>query len=81
MKEIELSAVVSKEDDTYVAICPELDIASQGKTVEESISNLKEALELYFEDEDAKIPTSRASPMVTILRIGLNEKIAGALGA
>jgi predicted RNase H-like HicB family nuclease len=81
MREIELSAVVSKEEDMYVALCPDLDIASQGKTVEDSIANLKEALELYFEDEDAKIPSSKSSPMVTVLRIGLNEKVAGAVGA
>ena len=48
-----LSAIINKEGDWYVSWCPELDIASQGKTVEEAVSNLKEAVELYLEDEDA----------------------------
>jgi predicted RNase H-like HicB family nuclease len=50
------SAVVQKEGKWYVSWCPELDIASQGETIEEAIENLKEAIELYLEDEDAKIP-------------------------
>jgi len=39
---------LSEEEDWYVSWCPELDIASQGKTVEEAILNLKEAVELYL---------------------------------
>jgi predicted RNase H-like HicB family nuclease len=41
---LEFSSVVNKEDKWYVATCPELGITSQGKTVEESIENLKEAI-------------------------------------
>ena len=54
---IELSAVIRKENDFYVALCPEYDIASQGKNVEEAIKNLKEALELYLEDPDVEKPS------------------------
>jgi len=43
------TAVVEKENDTYVALCPELDVASQGTTVEEAMANLKEAMELLLE--------------------------------
>ena len=43
-----LTAVIEREGDTYVALCPELDIASQGDTVEDSQRNLIEALELFF---------------------------------
>lgn len=50
------SATIHKEENCYVSWCPELDIASQGKTVEEAIGNLKEAVELYLEDEDVSIP-------------------------
>ena len=42
------TAVLHKEDDTYVAECPEVGTVSQGKTVEEAVSNLKEATELYL---------------------------------
>ena len=43
------TAVLHKEDDTYVAECPEVGTVSQGKTVKEAVSNLKEATELYLE--------------------------------
>ena len=45
-----LTALIEREDDAYVALCPELDIASQGETVEESQRNLTEALKLFFEE-------------------------------
>jgi len=44
------SAVVHKEDDLYVAECPEVGTASQGATIEEAVSNLQEATELYLEE-------------------------------
>ncbi|MGB9132397.1 MAG: type II toxin-antitoxin system HicB family antitoxin, partial [Methanosarcina sp.] len=52
------SAVIQKEGKWYVSWCPELDIASQGETIEEAIESLKEAIELYLEDEDAQIPAT-----------------------
>ena len=44
------TAVIHKEDDVYVADCPEVGTVSQGHTVEEAIANLKEATELYLEE-------------------------------
>ncbi len=44
------TASIHKEDDLYVAMCPEVGTASQGHTVEEAIANLKEATELYLEE-------------------------------
>jgi predicted RNase H-like HicB family nuclease len=44
------TAVINKEDDLYVALCPEVGTASQGTTVEEAVANLKEATELYLEE-------------------------------
>jgi predicted RNase H-like HicB family nuclease len=44
------TAVLHKEDDMYVAECPEVGTVSQGSTVEEAVSNLKEATELYLEE-------------------------------
>ncbi len=44
------TAVIHKEDDIYVADCPEVGTVSQGYTIEEAIANLKEATELYLED-------------------------------
>ncbi len=47
------NASVWREDSLYVAQCLELDVASQGKTEEEALVNLREALELYFEPPSA----------------------------
>ena len=44
------TAVIHKEDDLYIADCPEVGTVSQGRTVEEAIANLKEATELYLEE-------------------------------
>lgn len=45
----QITAIISREDDGYVSLCPELDIASQGETIEDARENLQEALELFFE--------------------------------
>jgi len=44
-----LTAIIEREDDGCVSMCPELDIASQGDSIEEARENLREALELFFE--------------------------------
>ena len=54
MKTMTLSAVLNPEGDGYVSLCPELDIASQGDTIEEAVANLKEALEGFFETASAE---------------------------
>lgn len=46
------TAVIEREGDGYVALCPELDIVSQGDSVEEAKANLTEAIELFFEMAD-----------------------------
>jgi predicted RNase H-like HicB family nuclease len=70
------SSIVWREEDLYVAWCPDLDVASQGESVEEALENLKEALELYFEDEDAVVPEKKHSPIVTTVSIEAHAKTA-----
>ena len=53
----------------YVALCPELDIASQGDTVEEARANLVEALELFFESADATEVENRLHSEVFVTRL------------
>jgi predicted RNase H-like HicB family nuclease len=48
-----LTALIEREDNGYVALCPELDVASQGDSIEEARANLVEALTLFFETADA----------------------------
>lgn len=60
---LKLTAVLVKEEGGgYSSLCPELEVASQGETVEEAVEMLKEAVELYLEDEDAKIPETVVQP-------------------
>ena len=47
-----LTAIIEREDDGFVSLCPELDIASQGASIEEAKANLLEALTLFFETAD-----------------------------
>ena len=47
------TAIIERDGDLYVALCPELDIASQGTTIEDAKANLKEAVELFLECADA----------------------------
>ena len=57
----QLTAIIEREDDADVALCPELDIASQGDAVESARKNLVEALELFFELADPTEVTRRHS--------------------
>ena len=45
----QFTAIIEREGDGYVALCPEVDVASQGDTIDEARRNLHEALELFFE--------------------------------
>ena len=49
MRTAHFTALIEREDDGYVALCPELDIASQGSSVEEARAMLQEAVELFYE--------------------------------
>ena len=60
------TALIHKEDDWYVADCPEVGTVSQGKTVEEAVANLKEAIELYLEE----FPMSETNhPLLTTFEV------------
>ncbi len=64
-----LTAIIEKEGTGYVALCPELDIASQGETVEEARANLKEALELFFESADSSEIARRMGSEVFVTQV------------
>ena len=53
-----LTAAITPEDGGFVAQCLEVDVASQGETVETALANLREALELYFEDAPGPVRAS-----------------------
>ena len=65
-----LSAVIEKEEKLYVATCPELNVASQGETLELALANLREAVELYLESADpSEIHLPTEPPFLTTLEI------------
>ena len=65
----QLTAIIEREGDGYVALCPELDIASQGDTVEEARDNLAEALALFFEAAAPAEVASRVHTEVFVTRL------------
>ena len=65
----QFTAIIEREESLYVALCPELDIASQGKTVEQARTNLIEALELFFETASPKEIDERMHNEVFITRL------------
>ena len=63
------TAVLEREGDGYVALCPELDIASQGETIEAARANLTEAVELFLETASEQEVSDRLSGEVYVTRI------------
>jgi len=68
------TAMIYRENGGYVALCPELDVASQGVSVEEASSNLREAIELFIETAD---PSEIAARMREELYVTALEVSAG----
>lgn len=68
------TAIIEREDDGYVALCPELDIASQGDTVSEARSNLAEAIELFMENASPEEKQRRLSGEIYVTQV----EVAGA---
>lgn len=67
-----LTATIWREEGGYVSLCPELDITSQGDTVEEARANLQEAVDLFFETADASEVAERLKPEVYVTSLEVN---------
>lgn len=65
---VKYNVIVQKEEKWYVAKCLDNNVASQGKTIEEALKNLKEALELYAQSEEAEIPKQM---LITTLEVAV----------
>lgn len=65
----QLTGIIEREGDGFVALCPELDVASQGETVELARQNLIEALELFFETADPQEVSKRIHREVFVTRL------------
>jgi predicted RNase H-like HicB family nuclease len=65
----QLTAIIEREGNGYVGLCPELDIASQGDTIETARNNLQEAVELFFETADPSEIERRRHSEVFVTRL------------
>ena len=70
-----LTATIRRENDGFVALCPELDIAGQGDSIEEARANLKEAVELFLESAHPNEVNKRlhTEVYVTTLEVSFGE--------
>ncbi|HII00666.1 TPA: type II toxin-antitoxin system HicB family antitoxin [Methanosarcinaceae archaeon] len=67
-----LTAIVNKKEESYESLCLELDVTSRGETIEEAVTNLKEAVELNLENEDITLPIKR--PFMTTFEVTAQRK-------
>jgi len=67
----QFTSIIQRDGDWYVSWCPELDVASQGKTVEEARGNLVEAIELFFEVASPTEVQERLHPEVFVTQVGV----------
>ena len=65
----QLTAIIEREGDGYVALCPELDIASQGESIEEARNNLQEAIELFCETASPEEVKQRLHEEIYVTRL------------
>ncbi len=65
----QLTAIIQRETDGFVALCPEFDVASQGDTIEAARENLREALELFFECASAEEIQDRMGNEVFVTQV------------
>lgn len=70
---MDFTAIIRKGEKQYVALCPELDVVSQGFTIEEALKNLREAIELYIEEMGMPKETSKET---IIARLEVNYETA-----
>lgn len=68
---MEFTAIIKKGEKQFVALCPELDVVSQGYTIEEAIKNLKEACDLYI--EEMGVPEGASSERIFVTSFVLKE--------
>lgn len=64
-----VTVTIRKGEDLYIGEALEVDVVTQGQTVEETLANLKEALALYFEDEPDLVSTGYEAPIITSVSV------------
>ena len=77
---MKLTAILKKGEKQYVALCPELDVVSQGHNIEEAIDNLKEAIELHVEIMGLPEGIGKGETIVTSIEVIESAKASKVIG-
>lgn len=78
---MDFTAIIRKGEKQFVALCPELDVVSQGYTVEKALKNLKEAVELYIEEMGIPEGISKDDTIIANFEVKDNSKVASVVRA
>ncbi len=78
---MDLTAIIKKGEKQYVVLCPELDVVSQGFTVEEALKNVKEAVDLYIEEMGLPEGIGTQEMLVTSFEVGQHGETASCIRA
>lgn len=78
MEERTFTVILKKEEDVYIAECPEVGTFSQGNTIDEAVENIKEATELYL--EEFPLESQEKKPIITFFEISSNGTIKKGIG-
>ncbi len=76
---MKLTAIIKKGEKQYVALCPEVDVVSQGKTIEEALNNLREAVDLHVEIMGLPEGVSNEEAMITSIEVTNGEKASAVI--
>ncbi len=77
---MDFTAIIKKGDKQFVALCPELDVVSQGFTVESALANLKEAVELYIEEMGVPETAGKGQTIVASFEVNRNVQASPLVG-
>jgi len=78
---MDFTAVIKKGENQFVALCPELDVVSQGDTIETALKNLKEAAEVFIEEMGLQEEVKEHDTIIARFEVREHEKDARAVGA
>ena len=78
---MDFTAVIRRGEKQYVAFCPEVDVVSQGKSIEKAIANLREAVELYVEEMGLPEGFNAKETIIANFEVNLDAKASGVVGS
>jgi predicted RNase H-like HicB family nuclease len=77
---MDFTAIIRKGEKLFVALCPEVDVASQGPTIEAALENLKEAVELYIQEMGVPEGIGSSSTIVSHFEVKTDVKTSPSIG-